>query len=100
MPPAVGVSAITATTLAGMRPERQASAIATMLLPWPEIRTARRASGASALDDDTVVPGTDRADQRGGFTGGPQPSQRGVGMRSRYHHHHADAAVEGTVHLG
>ena len=87
-----------------MLPARQARAIATMLEPRPEIRMASRsgrAGGAHSLDDDAAGRRARtspmslrclavRVEERDG-------RRR---LRGRHDDDHADAAVEGAVHLG
>src|SRR6187549_2666950 len=97
-PLAVATSAMTTAMSALICPDLHACAMASMLLPAPEINTARRMRRGSVVDDDTGISGADLADEGGLFALRLQQLQCLRDMGLRHHDHHADAAVEGAVH--
>src|SRR5512139_606621 len=99
-PPAPGWSLMTTATSAGISPWLQAWAMATMLLPAPEIRIARRMGSGVSVNHDARAARADVADERGALAGAVQQLHRLIGPVGCHHGDHADAAVEGAMHLG
>src|SRR5690606_13550196 len=93
----------TAATSAPRAPLRTASIRVAMLLPVPEIRITKRGRGAViSADDHLGLAGlglVDAADHPGGFPGLVEDGHGIVRLRGGHADHHADAAVEGAVHL-
>ena len=100
-PAASARSAITTTGRAAIAPARQARTIAVMFEPRPEIRIASRsgARGAHSLMN-TPRPPARTSPMICALSPRALRNSTAACARSRRHdHHHADAAVEGAVHL-
>src|SRR6202142_1348252 len=105
-PAAPARSLITSAICAPIRPARQAWAIASMLLPRPEMSTAScrfRCSpmrSRARVDDYAARSAENLANQ---YRVLAVRAQQAHGLRGRgglHNSHHADTTVEGAVHLG